>query len=396
MKKIALVVHRYGVEVNGGAEYHCRVLAEHLTSRYEVDVLTSCARNTLPWDNAYVEGMEIINQVNVRRFPLEKLRDDIAFDELSKKVGKGEKEAEEEWIAQMGPCCPSFVTFLEENADRYEAVIFFTYAFYLTVKGMGLHLKNSILLPTAHDDASVRMPIYREVFAAPAAFLYNSVEEKEFIIENFHTENKLSRLTCVGIDIPERGAYALPDSVAAYKDNYIVYVGRISHGKNFGELNRDFIEYKRRNPSSLKLVVLGRTDDKMALTYSEDIIYAGFVTEEEKSAVLENARLLVMPSEYESLSLVILESMAARRPVLVNGRCAVLKGQCLRSNAGLYYTDFFEFEAGLNYILSNKEAYCQMCENGRKFVEANYSWDKVVADICDLIEELKNTAGVEA
>ncbi len=185
MKKIALVVHRYGVEVNGGAEYHCRVLAEHLTSRYEVDVLTSCARNTLPWDNAYVEGMEIINQVNVRRFPLEKLRDDIAFDELSKKVGKGEKEAEEEWIAQMGPCCPSFVTFLEENADRYEAVIFFTYAFYLTVKGMGLHLKNSILLPTAHDDASVRMPIYREVFAAPAAFLYNSVEEKEFIIENF-------------------------------------------------------------------------------------------------------------------------------------------------------------------------------------------------------------------
>ena len=176
MKKIALVVHRYGVEVNGGAEYHCRVLAEHLTSRYEVDVLTSCARNTLPWDNAYVEGMEIINQVNVRRFPLEKLRDDIAFDELSKKVGKGEKEAEEEWIAQMGPCCPSFVTFLEENADRYEAVIFFTYAFYLTVKGMGLHLKNSILLPTAHDDASVRMPIYREVFAAPSAFFLNSLD----------------------------------------------------------------------------------------------------------------------------------------------------------------------------------------------------------------------------
>ena len=111
--------------------------------------------------------------------------------------------------------------------------------------------------------------------------------------------------------------------------------------------------------------------------------------------MLENARLLVMPSEYESLSLVILESMAVGRPVLVNGRCAVLKGQCLRSNAGLYYRDFFEFEAGLNYILSDKEAYRQMCENGYKFVKENYNWDKVVADICDLIEELKNTAGVE-
>ena len=339
MKKIALVVHRYGLDVNGGAEYHCRVLAEHMASRYEVDVLTSCARNSLPWDNAYKEGVEIINQVNVHRFPVEKIRDDILFDELSKKVGKGEKEIEAEWISQMGPYCPSFIPFLEENADKYEAVIFITYAFYLTVKGMGLHLKNSILLATAHDDASVRMPIYREVFQSPAAFLYNSVEEKEFIIKNFHTQQKPSRLTCVGIDLPETGVYELPDSIKAYKDNYIVYVGRVSNGKNFSELNRDFIEYKRRNPSQLRLVVLGKIDDKMLLTYSEDIIYAGFVTEEEKTAVLENAKLLVMPSEYESLSLVILESMAAGRPVLVNGRCAVLKGQCIRSNAGLYYTD---------------------------------------------------------
>ena len=389
MKKIALVVHRYGLDVNGGAEYHCRVLAEHMASRYEVDVLTSCARNSLPWDNAYKEGVEIINQVNVHRFPVEKIRDDILFDELSKKVGKGEKEIEAEWISQMGPYCPSFIPFLEENADKYEAVIFITYAFYLTVKGMGLHLKNSILLATAHDDASVRMPIYREVFQSPAAFLYNSVEEKEFIIKNFHTQQKPSRLTCVGIDLPETGVYELPDSIKAYKDNYIVYVGRVSNGKNFSELNRDFIEYKRRNPSQLRLVVLGKIDDKMLLTYSEDIIYAGFVTEEEKTAVLENAKLLVMPSEYESLSLVILESMAAGRPVLVNGRCAVLKGQCIRSNAGLYYTDFFEFEAGLNYILSHEEAYMQMRENGYKFVKENYSWDKVVADISDLIEELK-------
>lgn len=389
MKKIALVVHRYGLDVNGGAEYHCRVLAEHMAARYEVDVLTSCARNTLPWDNAYQEGVEVINQVNVHRFPLEKMRDDVLFDELYKKMGKGDKEIEEEWISQMGPYCPSFISFLEENADKYEAVIFITYAFYLTVKGMGLHLKNSILLATAHDDASVRLPIYREVFQAPTAFLYNSVEEKEFIIKNFHTENKLSRLTCVGIDIPETGVYAFPERFKEYKDNYIIYVGRISNGKNFGELNRDFIEYKRRNPSQLKLMVLGRTDDKMPLTYSEDIIYAGFVTEEEKTALLENAKLLVMPSEYESLSLVILESMAVGRPVLVNGRCAVLKGQCIRSNAGLYYTDFFEFEAGLNYILSHEEAYQQMGDNGYKFVKDNYSWDKVVADISSLIEELQ-------
>jgi glycosyltransferase involved in cell wall biosynthesis len=97
-----------------------------------------------------------------------------------------------------------------------------------------------------------------------------------------------------------------------------------------------------------------------------------------------------MPSEYESLSLVILESMMAKRPVLVNGNCAVLKGQCIRSNAGLYYTDYFEFEYGLNYILSNNEVYRQMCENGYEFVKRVYNWDNVVDDVSGLIEELNN------
>ncbi len=393
MKKIVFVVHRYGLEVNGGAEYHCRVLAEHLTDMYEVDVLTSCARNNLPWDNAYKEGLEKINRVNVYRFPVEKTRNEMLFDELSKQVGKGTKEIEEEWIAQMGPYCPSFLSFLEKNADRYEAVIFFTYAYYFTVKGIGLNLKNSIIAPTAHDDVAIRLPIYQKVFELPAAILYNSVEEKQFLTRQFHTDKKLSELTSVGIDIPDTSRYILPEQFLEYEDQYIVYAGRVSNGKNFNELNRDFIEYKKRNPSPLKLIVIGNIDDRMMLTHSEDIIYAGFVTEEQKTAIIANARLLVMPSLYESLSLVILESMAAGRPVLVNGNCAVLKGQCIRSNAGLYYTNFFEFEETLRYMLSNETAYRQMCENGLRFVKEHYNWEKVTANVRGLIEKLGEMNG---
>lgn len=389
MKKVAFVVQRYGLEVNGGAEYECRALAEHMADMYEVDVLTSCARNNLPWDNAYKEGMERINRVNVYRFPVEKMRDDRLFDELSKQAGKGIKEIEEEWISQMGPYCPSFLSFLEKNADRYEAVVFFTYAYYFTVKGIGLRLKNSVLVPTAHDDAAIRLPIYQKVFELPAAFLYNSVEEKEFVISQFHTEAKPSGLTCVGIDIPDTDRYELPEPFLTYRDQYIVYAGRVSFGKNFKELNRDFIEYKKRNPSPLKLIVMGNIDDKMTLTHSEDIIYTGFVTDEQKTAIIANARLLVMPSFYESLSIVILESMAAGRPVLVNGNCAVLKGQCIRSNAGLYYTNYFEFEEALRYMLSNETAYRQMCENGLRFVKENYNWEKVTADVSSLFEKLR-------
>jgi glycosyltransferase involved in cell wall biosynthesis len=127
----------------------------------------------------------------------------------------------------------------------------------------------------------------------------------------------------------------------------------------------------------------------MPLIYSKDIIYAGFVSDDERNTLLKNAKLLVMPSKFESLSLVILESMIAKRPVLVNGNCEVLKGQCIRSNAGLYYTDYFEFEYGLNYILNNNEVYRQMCENGYEFVKRVYNWDSVVDNVTDLVYELE-------
>ena len=135
-------------------------------------------------------------------------------------------------------------------------------------------------------------------------------------------------------------------------------------------------------------MVIGSADNAMRLVCSDDIIYTGFVSEEEKWQLMSQAKLLVQPSLYESLSLVILESMSLKRPVLVNGRCAVLKGQCIRSNAGLYYTDYYEFELCLNYILSHENEYNEMCENGYRFVKENYNWDYVVENVSSLINEL--------
>ena len=66
------------------------------------------------------------------------------------------------------------------------------------------------------------------------------------------------------------------------------------------------------------------------------------------------ADLLMMPSYFESLSMVALEAWALGKPVLANGRCDVLKGQCIRSNAGLYYDRYAEFAETLNAIEHNR------------------------------------------
>jgi glycosyltransferase involved in cell wall biosynthesis len=388
--KIAFVVQRYGNEVNGGAEYHCRVLAEHMSARYEVDVLTSCAIDSKPWDNYYREGNETINNVSVHRFRVEKIKNLARFSELTERMKKNDSDIEIEWVEEMGPCCPSCIQYLKEHGGVYKAVIFVTYPYYTTIMGLKLELPNSICMPTAHDEPNIYLPVYKKMFKLPKAYLYNSIEERKFLYEKFNTETKLSRLTCVGIDEPVYDDANFPQDYLEYKGDYILYLGRVSRGKYFYELSKFFIEYKQRNPSNLKLLVAGKIDNRMNLIYSKDIIYVGFISDEEKNALLKNAKLLVMPSKFESLSLVILESMMAKRPVLVNGNCEVLKGQCIRSNAGLYYTDYFEFEYGLNYILNNNEAYQQMCENGYEFVKSVYDWDKVVDNVAGLIEELND------
>lgn len=68
MEKIAFVVVRYGKDINGGAEFHCKMLAERLINQYQVEVLTTCVKNYVTGDNEFPEGEENINGVLVRRF----------------------------------------------------------------------------------------------------------------------------------------------------------------------------------------------------------------------------------------------------------------------------------------------------------------------------------------
>jgi hypothetical protein len=43
--KLAVVVQRYGADINGGAEQHARYVAERLARHHEVEVLTTSARD---------------------------------------------------------------------------------------------------------------------------------------------------------------------------------------------------------------------------------------------------------------------------------------------------------------------------------------------------------------
>ncbi len=112
--------------------------------------------------------------------------------------------------------------------------------------------------------------------------------------------------------------------------------------------------------------------------------HLGFISEEEKVAALGQCELLVIPSPYESLSVITLEAWKLGVPVLANARCKVLMGQCLRSNGGLFYHGYSEFAEGLRLLLQEPEFRAALGRQGRSYVEREYSWETIDAKLEDL------------
>lgn len=388
-EKIAFVCQRYGLEVNGGAELLCRQLAEKLQGVYDVEVYTTCAVDYVTWENSYRPGTEEINGVTVHRFASEKPRNQRQFNKISQKVFSNPNHSDEEeaeWIDKQGPVCPALLKELQKNHKTYKAVLFMTYLYYLTAKGLLLGFDNAILIPTVHDEPPVYLRYYDKVFNSAQGFLWNTVEEKQFAEHRFpQIKGKPFAMGGAGVDVPAGELPSLPEQLEGQQ--YLVYAGRIDESKGCGEMFEYFFRYKKEHKSNLKLVLMGKA--VMSVPHHPDIIQLGFVSDELKFAVMRSAIALVLFSKFESLSMVVLESMTMGRPVLVNGKCEVLKGHCLRSNAGLYFENYPEFAATLDYLLTHKEEYEVMRENGKRYVDENYQWDRIVAKVSALIDKLK-------
>jgi len=384
-KKIALVNQRYGLEVNGGSELLCRQMAEKLVEIYDVEVITTCAMDYVTWANYYPEGESVINGVKVRRFPVEKQRNQKDFDKISVDVLVGKDYSREnEWIDAQGPYSPKCVEWIKEHHGDYTAVIFMTYLYYITTNCMQEPMNNAILLPTAHDEPPFHLPIYRNVFRNATSLIYLTDEEKTLVERKFGVENLPNIITGAGVDVPDKDS--LFDAKAKYGfGDYILYVGRIDESKGCTRLFQYFDEYKKRNGMpELKLVLCGKS--VLDIPKRPDIVPMGFVTDEEKFSLIKDCKVLVLASEFESLSMVVLEAMTYNRPVLVNGKCKVLRGHCRKSNAGLYFEDYFEFEGALNYMLKNEEGYAKLCEGGSRYIDENYRWDVIVSKIKALVD----------
>jgi glycosyltransferase involved in cell wall biosynthesis len=156
---------------------------------------------------------------------------------------------------------------------------------------------------------------------------------------------------------------------------YVLYVGRIDRNKGADRLFSYYQRLVAEWPEAPPLVLVGKA--VLDIPAHPSIRHLGFVSEAEKFALLAGCEVLVMPSAYESLSVIVLEAWAMGRPVLVNSACRVLEGQCVRSGGGLFYRGYSEFAAALRMLAGDGVLRSALGSAGRAYVRREYDWDVV-------------------
>jgi len=396
--KIGIVVQRYGAEINGGAELHARYIAERLASHVQVEVLTTCATDYITWRNALVAGPEVVNGVHVRRFPVDRERDPEEFGSRSHQVFTTTHSLADElaWLDAEGPTSTALIEHIRSHEADFDFFIFFSFRYYHAYHGIRAVASKAILVPTAERDGALGLSMFGPVFRSVRAFMYNSFEERALIQAVASNTDTPGVVVGVGSEIPPQSNPMRFRQKFNMRDRFAIYIGRIDENKGCAELFEYFQRYARMLVEGLHLVLIG--NPIIPIPQHPRVHHLGFLGDQDKFDALAAAELLIMPSYFESLSMVALEAWALGKPVLANGQCDVLRGQCIRSNGGLYYDNFAEFVETLRALDFNPTLAAALGRNGREYFQRHYTWPIIERKYLDMLDRLKrapSTAGVE-
>ncbi len=370
--RLAIVVPRYGHHLWGGAELHGRWLAQRLASAgHSVDVLTTCAVNHWTWANDLPAGTESDGPVRVQRFPTTD-RDLGIHGELDRALFIGftlSRDEELLWL-RHGGSSEAMEDHLRAHADDYDAVLALPYLFGTTYYAFAACPSKTVLIPCLHDEAFAYLGFVKEMLAGSAGILFNTDAEAD-LAQRICPDLAPWGIVGVGLDLPDRAT--IPPLAAGQPS--LLYVGRREGGKNTHVLTDYFLHYKSRRTNDLVLMFDGSGDP---VPKRSDIIDLHRDLESGPFEVFSQATIVCQPSINESLSIVLLEGWGAQRPALVNGACEVTRQHCERSNGGLWFSSYAEFEEAVDILVASPDLASTLGRNGRAYVEREYSWAAVL------------------
>jgi glycosyltransferase involved in cell wall biosynthesis len=394
--RVAIVVQRFGDEIIGGAEAHAKMVADRLYRAFawDITVLTTTSKDYKTWGSAHPEGLSDDGLMRIMRFrPLIK-RNRLLFGmyhrivaPLLRRLPKLPllaqifRPLELLWYVLQGPFCPQIPAYLEAHAAEYSVVFFFTYLYFPTAFGIAKVPSKAILIPTAHDESAFFFPRSAKVMADARYIFANTSIEKELISQTY--PGTIDKLLTVGVGLDpwtkqEIVDLASQDPFGLKLAPFLLYLGRISRGKGVDRLCEEFLAYVRQTKDQgLLLVFAGQVED-FAIPEHPQIKFLGQVNDQEKFQLLAQSFCLVNSSSKESMSLVVLEALNLRRPVLANGHCPVFCSYATELRTLRIYRDESEFIQSLSTMRKGELCNESDFDFSQGWVHQHFSWNTVL------------------
>jgi glycosyltransferase involved in cell wall biosynthesis len=422
--KFAFISPRYGAEFSGGAEHACRLLAEQIAKRHDVDVLTTTARDSDTWKNEYSEGSDRVRGALVRRFAVSAMPERTAFPELSRRLREGPRYRADElnWVRQVGPWSSGLLEHIKRQHRSYDALVFFSVWHPLTVSGMEIAPERSVLFPHLQLRPELRFDLWADVLTSPRAVGYFSSCERRLVHSYVGAAPQFEEVVGIGVDPPPQQTYPrhqqdpadviTPEDDSASDDelldesylggrgvpfrrrhrlydNFALYGDRVEPDNGCEEMLEYFDSFAASRVDDMSLVLMGVK--MMTVPEAPYLRLAGVLPDRERMTAYEAASVTIVPGPDDLLSQSLLESLAVGTPVLASGTNEAAVDHCRRANAGLYYSNRGEFVASLTQ-LRTPALRERMGENGRRYIRNQHQWDAVIGRFERLVGRVRRTS----
>jgi glycosyltransferase involved in cell wall biosynthesis len=194
-----------------------------------------------------------------------------------------------------------------------------------------------------------------------------------------------------------RKKYNLPD-------DYILHVGRIDPIKNIGVLIRAFNKLRKNELYSGKLVIVGEFYKKapdtsllpliQELQLEKEVIFTGYIPDEDLPAIFSGARLNVFPSHNEGFGLVALEAMACGVPVIANQAGGALKEVIGDAGIVTESNDLDTIYSAIRQVIINVDYQNELRTKGLDRAKS-FNWEETARQTLNVYTQIVNELSYE-
>lgn len=379
---------RYGDEVVGGSEAVMREAAEGLAARgWDVEILTTCARDHYTWRNVYPEGVTEVGGVTLRRFPAVPPAIE-ERDALGRRILLGLPLSYDDQCRWINATLrvPGLFRYLVAHAGEYQAVILSPYLSWLTVACIDIAPERTVLMPCVHDEPYAYLEMFRALLAKPAWLWFLSEPERDLAVGLAPLGNR----TVTGAGVTPPASYDPEGFRRRHRLDrpFVLYAGRREPEKGWDALLAGFELAVATYGLDMDLVAIGAGEPIIPPSIAPRVRDLGFVTEADRNNAFAAAEAYLQPSANESFSRTVMEAWLAGTPVIASSRGAVVRWHCERSRGGLIYEDDLELAQCLLLVAEAPGAARELAAKGRAYVLERYPWASVLDRMEDALRLL--------